>query len=1160
MEVIRRQGASPKRRDAERRRSPRRRELESRFEASPASAAAGAPLELGVFRGPEPTGPDLEPGDSRLGSSSTVPRARLVSTPEPVAESRLQQLLDDLAERWNRGENPTAEEYLKLLGEPDPEQAVTLIYREYCLAELAGQPRDPGALLERFPQYREPLARLLTLDEEFPPAGSASWLEADGGGIGSYEPGDEIGPFVLRRELGRGSFARVFLAEQSDLANRLVVVKLTSRPTREPWLLARARHPYIIEILSHAFVENDGLQLIAMPFWGGATLAALLAHRRGGGRRWEAGGLVRDLEAVAAPEYRAGNRRHPARERLESLSDPQALAWVVARLAEALDHAFTQGIVHGDVKPSNILLTAEGNPMLLDLNLAQDWSTPGLDELAQIPGGTLLYMAPERLRRLAVAGPPTARSSTRAPVGTGEPEPELRPDPSAHQADLYSLGMVLLEALTGQLPLPGRASPNPTQTPLALELVADRYASAREQDASAIIAAAEASSLRPLPAALRSILAHCLAPSPQQRYRRGLELAEDLDRWCDDRPLAYAVEPFWRHTVPRSLRRRRRALAMVGLVCLFSLASATLALRASFQRQTADALHRLARLWDDPESRAFRFQRPGNYRLKPPSAPEVLETAVSALRSYDVLGPGDWRRRDEVCSLPPAERSDLESWLTEQIYRYCRALEERPASPGDWHRALEAAASAVRGGELRAFTALRRRLAERLAVSIEGFGAAETAQLRPEPVAVAGSDSEPILPAETWLDEYLMGVAAEFEDDAAMGQLDESVRGLEPAAVLGSRRASSSPVIPPLPGSIQALAHYSRALAARPDSFWANYRAAVVCFRLQRWQEACVYLDQCLKLRPRNAVLRGQFPACLDQINRLEEALAQCNLAVAWAPDHAEFFRSRAFIRAKMGQIEGLKDDLRRFEMLRLRLPSPFFGSNPHWGGPSQAAAADPESRRILPLPAHLSFPARTAEFLTPREPIDADELDTRAVLAAAIRDAGDPELAAAELEKILALDPHHLTALLTRMMLLLDLGRAEEASVDLAAVLDHPHLPDAILRNPARLDSLNDAARRFARAGFTAGGLRLAELVVDLSRVLQRSRGRAHYTLAVVHAIAGRTDAAHIPRAAKHLRRAISGNAKFRVWYEQDSDFDPVRNQLGPLLEPPVLNPGKFT
>ena len=178
------------------------------------------------------------------------------------------------------------------------------------------------------------------------------------------EAGDAIGPYVLRRELGRGSFARVFLAEQTDLENRLVVLKVSTRMTREPWLLARVRHAHIVEIVSHARVNDDAFQLICMPFWGGATLAAVLAVRRGTGRRPTSGiDLLADLDSVAAPEFPAVHAARPAREMLAGLSYSQAVAWVGARLAEALDHAFSRDVAHGDVKPSNILLVRRWQPV-----------------------------------------------------------------------------------------------------------------------------------------------------------------------------------------------------------------------------------------------------------------------------------------------------------------------------------------------------------------------------------------------------------------------------------------------------------------------------------------------------------------------------------------------------------------------------------------------------------------------------------------------------------------------------------------------------------------------------------------------------------------------------------------------------------------------------
>src|SRR5208337_4366229 len=466
-------------------------------------------------------------------------------------------------------------------------------------------------------------------------------------------------------------FARVFLAEQCDLENRLVILKLSTRPTREPWLLARARHSHIVEILSHAMVDDGAFQLICMPFLGGATLSAVLDHRRRFRRpRGSRGNLLKDLDAVAAAEYSGVNSARPAREILNSLTDCQAMAWITARLADALDHAQRRDVIHGDVKPSNILLTADGNPMLLDFNLARNWAFDKANGPLEDQGGTLDYMAPERLASLASGGS-TALDSWRS----SEVEPSKGGDP--HSADTYSLGIVLLEALTDASPAEvmrdrdARARAARTLRDLAAE-----YSSFRERGALAVIRASESAAGQTIPPALRAILERCLAVRPTGRYRRALELAEDLDRWRADLPLAYAAEPFWAQTLPRRARRNKKLLFAVGLALVMCLVTTYLVVSRIQWRSTLQemAMHKLDLIWDDIESHAFQFQRPGNPRFQNPDAPETLATAAHALKEYGIIGHGDWRQRAEVRNLPEEDRNDLALWLMEQTFRYCRAL------------------------------------------------------------------------------------------------------------------------------------------------------------------------------------------------------------------------------------------------------------------------------------------------------------------------------------------------------------------------------------------------------------------------------------------------------------------------------------------------------
>ncbi len=241
-----------------------------------------------------------------------IPTRSWTNALEPAASRRLSALLSEFTAAWGPENATQLGAYLERLDPADSSGAIELIYRDYCLAAAAGQKPDRRQYIRGFPRYAAALERLLGFHE----ACSSSLLLRCGESAASDRDlpvaGDQVGPYFLRRELGRGSFSRVFLAEEVDLERRLVVVKVATRPTQEPWLLARVRHTHIVEIVAHALVGDGGLHLICMPFAGGATLHDVLAARRGLGVSGQ--DLLIDLDSVAAPEFAAAESLSPARD------------------------------------------------------------------------------------------------------------------------------------------------------------------------------------------------------------------------------------------------------------------------------------------------------------------------------------------------------------------------------------------------------------------------------------------------------------------------------------------------------------------------------------------------------------------------------------------------------------------------------------------------------------------------------------------------------------------------------------------------------------------------------------------------------------------------------------------------------------------------------
>ena len=266
--------------------------------------------------------------------------------------------------------------------------------------------------------------------------------------------GTKLGSYEIIEEVGKGGMATVYRAYQPSV-DRFVAVKVIrqsiaedpqamARFQREARVVARLEHPHVLPI--HDFAHDP--PYIVMRYLEGGTLKDVL--RRG---------------------------RLPLDE----------VGYLLRQVAAALDYAHRQGVVHRDVKPSNILIDGEGNAFVSDFGIARIVSQGGVGAgqgLTQSGSlmGTPGYMAPEQA------------------MGCG----------ADHRADLYSLAVVVFEILSGQLPYRG-------ETPMdaVFKHVSEPVPSACALNDS-------------LPAALDEVLRRAMAKDPAARYGTASELAEAI--------------------------------------------------------------------------------------------------------------------------------------------------------------------------------------------------------------------------------------------------------------------------------------------------------------------------------------------------------------------------------------------------------------------------------------------------------------------------------------------------------------------------------------------------------------------------------------------------------------------------------------------------------
>jgi len=342
----------------------------------------------------------------------------------------------------------------------------------------SGRPSDVEAVAHERPELAAKLREMAPVIEALERWKVLKSAECGAGELPATLTVKQLGDCRLEHEIGRGGNAIVFAAVQGTVWRRRVAVKIfpwrqasdgdegRARFLEEASTLSRLQHRHIVPIYSYG--AENGFSYYVMRLAEGGSLDRTIARLRSPGN-------VLDYAA----ERSAGTQRL-------GRSDWRAMAELGFQVAEALAYAHGQGVIHGDVKPANVLLDAAGRALVTDFGPAERSVPDARNRLV----GTYRYMAPERLDGVVEA-----------------------------RGDVYSLGVTLYELVALTPAFEGDDRESLTTAILRHQVVRPRL-------------------VRPdVPADLDAIVMRSMSRDPADRYGSARELAVDLDHFLQGRPI-----------------------------------------------------------------------------------------------------------------------------------------------------------------------------------------------------------------------------------------------------------------------------------------------------------------------------------------------------------------------------------------------------------------------------------------------------------------------------------------------------------------------------------------------------------------------------------------------------------------------------------------------
>ncbi len=391
----------------------------------------------------------------------------------------------------------------------DPADEVADILGRWREEAEHGRYIEPDSLLESHPEHAAALADGLEMQ------GLVDQYFAEEDALPFLTP-ERLGDYRIVQEIGRGGMGVVYEAEQESMQRRVALkvlyptiattVRTRKRFEREARLTGRLHHTNIVTV--HAMGRQDGYFYFVMELVRGRPLDEVI-----GGMRTLRNGdeLAETLEGTAAELSGRGSHERIAR--------------MAAEVADALQVAHGQGVIHRDVKPSNLVLDEEAVLKLTDFGLAhlvgEDLGVTRTGEAI----GTPRYMSPEQVR--------------------------ARREDVDHRTDVYSLGATLYELLTLEPPHDGADIGT-----LCSQIIRDEPRALRQLDPS-------------IPIDLATIVEKALQKEPADRYASAADMARDLRAFADRRPID-ARRPTWMRKAVRVVRRHPVRSALVATIVLLA--------------------------------------------------------------------------------------------------------------------------------------------------------------------------------------------------------------------------------------------------------------------------------------------------------------------------------------------------------------------------------------------------------------------------------------------------------------------------------------------------------------------------------------------------------------------------------------------------------------